>query len=91
MIACIIKAIENPYTTIIGHVLGRLLLRRDPYAVNLTKVIDACIAHGKIMEINAQSTHLDWRYWHKAAEKGLKCCINPMHTAQVNCSMPNRH
>lgn len=75
----IIKAIENPYTTIVGHVSGRLLLRRDPYAINLTKVIDACIANHKIMEINAQPTRLDmdWRYWHKAIEKGLKCSINP--------------
>ncbi len=79
MTARLIKAIENPYTTIVGHVTGRLLLRRDPYALNLNKVIDACIANHKIMELNAQPTRLDmdWRYWHKAAEKGLKCCINP--------------
>lgn len=79
MTARLIKAIENPYTTIVGHITGRLLLRRDPYAVNLDKVIDACIANQKIMELNAQPLRLDmdWRYWHKAAEKGLICCINP--------------
>lgn len=79
MTARLIKAIENPYTTMVGHVSGRLLLRRDPYAVNLPKVIDACIANHKVMELNAQPTRLDmdWRYWHNAAEKGLKCCINP--------------
>lgn len=79
MTARFIKAIENPYTTIIGHVTGRLLLRREPYALNLNKVIDACIANHKIMELNAQPSRLDmdWRYWHQAAEKGLKCCINP--------------
>ena len=79
MTARIIKAIENPYTTILGHVTGRLLLKRDPYAVNLQKVIDACIANATMMELNANPMRLDmdWRFWHKAAEKGLICCINP--------------
>jgi len=75
----LIKAIENPYTTMLGHVTGRLLLQRDGYAVNLSKVIDACIANGKIIELNAHPMRLDmdWRFWHKAKEKGLKCSINP--------------
>lgn len=79
MTARLIKAIENPYTTMVGHVTGRLLLKREGYAVNLQKVIDACIANGKIMELNAHPMRLDmdWRLWHKAAEKGLKCSINP--------------
>lgn len=79
MTARLIKAIENPYTTMVGHVTGRLLLQRDPYAVNLEKVIDACIANHKIMELNAHPMRLDmdWRFWHKASEKGLKCSINP--------------
>lgn len=78
MTARLIKAIENPYTTIVGHVTGRLLLQREPYKVNLTKVIDACIANKKIMELNGHPRRLDmdWRYWHKAKEKGLKCIIN---------------
>lgn len=75
----IIKAVENPYTTMIGHLTGRLLLRREPYLVNIPKVIDACIANGKIIELNAHPNRLDmdWRYWQKAAEKGLICSINP--------------
>lgn len=75
----LIKAIENPYTTMLGHVTGRLLLQRDGYSVNLAKVIDACIANGKIIELNAHPMRLDmdWRFWHKAKEKGLKCSINP--------------
>jgi DNA polymerase (family X) len=79
MTARLIKAVENPYTTILGHPTGRLLLRREPYAVNMKKVIDACIANGKIMELNGYPNRLDmdWRLWHKASEKGLKCCINP--------------
>jgi len=79
MTARLIKAIENPFTTMIGHVTGRLLLRRDPYLVNLPKIIDACIANGKIIELNAYPSRLDmdWRFWHHAAEKGLMCSINP--------------
>ena len=74
----IIRAIENPYSTMVGHVTGRLLLQRPGYSVDLTKVIDACIANGKIMELNAQPKRLDmdWRLWHAASQKGLLCCIN---------------
>lgn len=73
-----IRAIENPYSSMIGHVTGRLLLRREPYKVNLPKVIDACIANKKIIELNGhpQRLDMDWRFWHKASEKGLLCCIN---------------
>lgn len=75
----IIKAIENPYVTLLGHLTGRLLLKREGYAVNVLKVIDAAIANGVIMELNAnpQRLDMDWRYWHKAREKGLLCSINP--------------
>ena len=75
----IIRAIENPYTTMLGHVTGRLLLKREGSKVNLAKVIDACIANKKIMELNAQPLRLDmdWRFWHAAADRGLLCCINP--------------
>jgi DNA polymerase (family X) len=79
MTARLIRAIENPYTTMVGHVSGRLLLRREPYALDLPKVIDACIANHKIIELNAYPDQLDmdWRFWHKASEKGLLCSINP--------------
>lgn len=83
-----IKAIENPYSTIIGHLTGRLLRYRKPYALNISKVIDACIQNEKIIEINAYPNRLDmdWRWWVKAKEKGLKCMINPdAHTSyQLN-------
>lgn len=93
----LIRAIEHPYSTMVGHVTGRLLLKREAYAVNVRKVIDACIANGKIMELNAHPMRLDmdWRFWHAASEKGLLCCINPdAHHAQdlqyvqagVNCA-----
>lgn len=75
----IIRAIENPYTTMLGHLTGRLILKREGYELDVEKVIDACIANGKIIELNAHPMRLDmdWRYWHKAADKGLMCCINP--------------
>lgn len=75
----LIRAIEHPSSTMVGHVTGRLLLQRESYAINLPKIIDACIANGKIMELNAQPMRLDmdWRLWHAASEKGLMCCINP--------------
>lgn len=75
----IIKALENPYTSMLGHLTGRLLLKREPYAVNVEKVIDAAIANGKIIELNANPFRLDmdWRFWHRAKEKGLMCAINP--------------
>lgn len=79
MTARIIRAIENPWTTMIGHLTGRLLLQRDGYQVNVPKVIDAAVANDVILEINAHPSRLDmdWRHWRKAAEKGLLCAINP--------------
>ena len=74
----LIRAIEHPLSTMVGHVTGRVLLRRDPYKVNLSKVIDACIANKKIIELNGNPERLDmdWRYWHAASQKGLLCCVN---------------
>lgn len=75
----LIRAIEHPLSTMVGHLTGRLLLKREPYAIDAVKVIDAAIANGKIIEINAQPERLDmdWRLWHSAKDKGLKCSINP--------------
>jgi len=79
MTARIIRAIEHPATTMLGHLTGRLLLRREGYRVDAGKVIDAAIAHRVIIELNASPWRLDmdWRLWRKAAEKGLICAINP--------------
>lgn len=79
MTARIIKAIEHPCATMLGHLTGRLLLRREPYKVNHEKVIDAAIANRVIIEMNAHPRRLDmdWRHWRKAAEKGLLTSINP--------------
>lgn len=75
----LIRAIEHPQVTMLGHLTGRLLLRREPYQVNASKVIDAAIANKVIIELNASPWRLDmdWRHWAKAADKGLMCAINP--------------
>ena len=79
MTARIVRAIEQPHVTMLGHLTGRLLLRREGYGVNTAKIIDAAIANGVIIELNAnpQRLDLDWRYWRRAAERGLLCSINP--------------
>ena len=75
----IIRAMENPYVTMLGHVTGRLLLQRPSYAVNIPAVIDAAAETGTIIEINASPWRLDmdWRWWKLAKEKGVKTSINP--------------
>jgi DNA polymerase (family 10) len=79
MTARIVRAIEQPHVTMLGHLTGRLLLRREGYAVNTAKIIDAAIANGVIIELNAnpQRLDMDWRHWRRAAERGLLCSINP--------------
>lgn len=79
MTARIIKAVEHPAVSMLGHITGRLLLRREAYQVNIARVIDAAIAHHVIIELNASPWRLDmdWRHWRKAAERGLLCAINP--------------
>lgn len=77
--ARLIKAIENPYTTILGHPTGRLLLSRKGYTFDYKKVIDACAANNVIIEINANPLRLDldWRWCQYALDKGVWLSINP--------------
>jgi len=77
--ARLLKAIENPYTTILGHPTGRLLLSRAGYPINHKKIIDACAANHVIIELNAHPYRLDidWRYIPYCLEKGVKISINP--------------
>jgi len=77
--ARLIKAIENPYTTILGHPTGRLLLSRKGYPIDYKKVIDACAANKVVIEINANPLRLDldWRWHQYALEKGVMLSINP--------------
>ena len=74
----LIRAAENPYVHMLGHLSGRLLLEREPYKVNQHAVIDACAANGTWIELNASPYRfdMDWRLWHYAQSKGVKCVIN---------------
>jgi len=79
MTARLVRAVENPATTMLGHLTGRLLLRREGYRLDVGKIVDAAIANGVIVELNANPYRLDmdWRFWRRAAEKGLRTSINP--------------
>jgi DNA polymerase (family 10) len=75
----IIRAMENPFITMLGHPTGRLLLKRDPYQIDVPAILDAAAATGTWIEINAapKRLDLDWRWWPLAKQKGVKCVINP--------------
>ncbi|WP_134090677.1 DNA polymerase/3'-5' exonuclease PolX [Olivibacter sp. XZL3] len=75
----LIKAVENPFTTILGHPTGRLLLSRQSYSIDYKKVIDACAANQVAIEINSNPLRLDldWRWHRYALEKGVYLSINP--------------
>lgn len=75
----LIKAIENPYTSILGHPTGRLLLSRSGYPIDHKKVIDACAANKVSVELNAHPYRLDidWRWIPYCLEKGVRIAINP--------------
>jgi len=75
----LINAIENPYTSILGHMTGRLLLSRNGYPVDHEKIIDACAANDVVIELNAHPRRLDidWRWIGKALDKGVLISINP--------------
>jgi len=75
----ILRAVRNPFTTILGHMTGRLLLRREGYPVDVERVLAACAAHGVAVEINANPWRLDldWRWHQRALELGCLLSIDP--------------
>jgi DNA polymerase (family 10) len=75
----VIRAMENEYVTMLGHATGRLLLQREPYKINLERIVDCAARTGTWIELNCSSMRmdLDWRWWHRARDKGVKCVINP--------------
>jgi len=74
----LIRAIEHPATTILGHLTGRLLLEREGYAVDVDAIIDAAAARNVALEINAHPQRLDadWRHLKKARDRGVKIAVN---------------
>ena len=79
MTARILKALDNPYVTMLAHPTGRLLLAREPYPVDLVKIIDHAAARGIIIEVNANPHRLDldWRFCKYAVQQGVKLAVNP--------------
>jgi len=75
----VIRAMENPFVTILAHPTGRLLLKREPYAIDVPAVLDAAASTGTWIELNAapKRLDLDWRWWPLAKQKGVKCVIDP--------------
>jgi DNA polymerase (family 10) len=75
----VIKAMQNPYTTILAHPTGRLLLAREPYAIDMRRIIDQASQSGVAIELNAHPYRLDidWRLCKMAKERGVKIVINP--------------
>jgi DNA polymerase (family 10) len=77
--ARIVRAVSNPFTTILGHMTGRQLLRRPGYEVNIDAVLQACVRYVVAVEINANPWRLDldWRWHRRALELGCTMSINP--------------
>jgi DNA polymerase (family 10) len=75
----VIRAMENPLVTILAHPTGRLLLKREPYSIDIPAVIEAAASTGTWIELNAAAKRLDldWRWWPLAKQKGVKCVIDP--------------
>jgi DNA polymerase (family 10) len=75
----VIRAMENEHVTMLGHSTGRLLLQREAYKINLEKIIDCAARTGTWIELNCSNWRMDmdWRWWHRARDKGVKCVINP--------------
>ena len=75
----VIRAMENPFVTMLAHPTGRLLLKRDPYQIDIPAILDAAARTGTWIELNAapKRLDLDWRWWPLAKQKGVKCVINP--------------
>jgi DNA polymerase (family 10) len=81
----ICKAMENPHVTMLGHLTGRLLLKRDGYAVDHATIIDCAAETRTVIELNCnpQRLDMDWRWWKRARDKGVLCAINPdAHSTQ---------
>ena len=75
----LLKAVENPYTTILGHLTTRLLLTRHGFPLDFDKIFDACAANRVAIEINGNCKRLDidWRHVRRARDKGVMLCIGP--------------
>ena len=74
-----VRAMGNPFVTMLAHSTGRLLLKREPYKIDVPEILDAAVRTGTWIELNAapKRLDLDWLWWPMAKQKGAKCVINP--------------
>ena len=74
----VVRAIEHPCSRILAHPTGRLLLRRDAYAIDMDRIIDAAAANNVVIELNCHPRRLDmdWRLWRRARAKGVLCSLD---------------
>jgi len=75
----VVRAMSNPFVTMLAHPTGRLLLKREGYAIDIPAVLEAAAETGTWIELNAapKRLDLDWRWWPLAKKKGVRCVINP--------------
>jgi DNA polymerase (family 10) len=75
----VVRAISNPFVTMLAHPTGRLLLKREGYAIDIPAVLEAAAETGTWIELNAapKRLDLDWRWWTLAKQKGVRCVLNP--------------
>ncbi|MCB0323810.1 MAG: hypothetical protein KDD69_09565 [Bdellovibrionales bacterium] len=75
----IVRALENPYTTILGHLSGRLLLRREGYPLDIPTVLEVAAREGVAVELNANPSRLelDWRWHQRAIDLGIRIPVCP--------------
>jgi DNA polymerase (family 10) len=75
----VVRAVANPYTTILGHPTGRLLLARAGYPLDIDRMLDACARYHTVVELNSDPHRLDldWRHLQGAVKRGVTVSINP--------------
>jgi histidinol phosphatase-like PHP family hydrolase len=84
----ICRAMENEHVTMLGHLTGRLLLKRDGYAVDHAMIID-CAAETRTdhrAQLQSHRLDMDWRWWKRARDKGVLCSINPDAHSTMACT-----
>lgn len=75
----VLRALDDPHLTILGHPTGRLLLTREPYQLDMEAVIEKAAERGVVLELNADPHRLDldWTYCHEAKKRGVRIEIGP--------------
>jgi DNA polymerase (family 10) len=84
----VIRAVENPFVTMLAHPTGRLLLKREAYHIDIPVVLNAAAAPARgSNSTRTQAARLDWRWWPLAKQKAFKCVINPDAHRTARCKI----